>query len=219
MEEEKKNKISLSTYVLILAILIIAVMAVFIYMQKVNSEREIAGLKGDAEELKATVNELQGKLDNISNIASTSEENNNSEKVSTENVIQEISDNGYTAKLENDTVTITLKNQNGLWTDSDFNEAINNKTYTVSGLKNGIKKIVAANRAHDVSPEVLILMDDGSVYSVELTVTVLSTKNPEDIKFVATLDNKFKDIVDIYDYREGNYATDKNGNKIELYSE
>ena len=78
MEDNKKtNKITLSTYIAILAVLIIVVMAGFIYMQKLNSDREIAGLKTDAEELKATVTELQGKLDNTSDIANEEE---NSEK-------------------------------------------------------------------------------------------------------------------------------------------
>lgn len=69
--EEKKNKISLSVFISVLAVLIIIIMAGFIYMQKINADREIAGLKNDSEELKATVTELQGKLDNISDIAST----------------------------------------------------------------------------------------------------------------------------------------------------
>lgn len=70
-ENQKHNKITLSTYIAVLAILVIIVLAGFIYMQKINSDREISGLKNDAEELKATLTELQGKLDNISNIAST----------------------------------------------------------------------------------------------------------------------------------------------------
>lgn len=65
--EEKKNKISLSVFISVLAVLVIIIMAGFIYMQKINSDREIAGLKNDAEKLKATVTELQGKLDRISN--------------------------------------------------------------------------------------------------------------------------------------------------------
>lgn len=48
-----------------------AVMAVFIYIQKVNSQREISGLQSDAEELKATVTELQERINGISNIANS----------------------------------------------------------------------------------------------------------------------------------------------------
>ena len=76
MEEGKKNKITLSTYIAVLAVLIIIVMAVLIYMQKTNSQREIEGLKNDAEELKATVAELQGKLDGVSDSTKANVENN-----------------------------------------------------------------------------------------------------------------------------------------------
>ena len=69
----EKKKISLSVFISTLAVLVIIIMAGFIYMQKINSEREIAGLKNDSEELKATVTELQGKLDSISNITDTSD--------------------------------------------------------------------------------------------------------------------------------------------------
>ena len=79
--EEKKNKISLSIFISILAVLVIIIMAGFIYMQKINSDREISGLKNDAEELKTTIADLQGKLDNISNVAST---NNDEEKADKE---------------------------------------------------------------------------------------------------------------------------------------
>lgn len=81
--EEKKNKISLSTYILVLALLIIAVMAVFIYMQKVNANREIEGLKNDTEELKNTVAELQGKQGIISEVTSP---NNTTDNVDNKNI-------------------------------------------------------------------------------------------------------------------------------------
>ena len=94
MEDNKKtNKITLSTYIAILAVLIIVVMAGFIYMQKINSDREIAGLKTDAEELKATVSELQGKLDSISNIAETS---NEEEKTTNTSVADEMTSTSFT---------------------------------------------------------------------------------------------------------------------------
>jgi len=222
MEKEKKNKISLSTYLLVLAVLVIAVMAVFIYMQKVNANREIEGLKNDAEVLKNTVAELQGKLDSISNIANTSEEKNNSEEVSTETITQEISGPGYSAKLENDTIIVTLKSQDGLWMDSDFSKPINNKTYMVEGLEKGIKKIVNVNRGFDVCPEIFVLMNDGSIYSVNISRTIdimFGSKNPNDIKFTANKVEEFKDIVDIFGYEDGHYAIDKNGKKITIFDE
>ena len=100
MEEKKKNKISLSTYLLVLAVLVIAVMAVFIYMQKVNVNREIEGLKKDAEELKSTVVQLQGKLDNISNIASTSNDTEKNTSISfTDDQVKECLSNYFDFKI------------------------------------------------------------------------------------------------------------------------
>lgn len=99
--EEKKNKISLSVFISILAVLVIIIMAGFIYMQKINSDREIAGLKNDSEELKATVTELQGKLDSISNIASTSEEENKNTKADSNNSKQEYDVEISISELEN----------------------------------------------------------------------------------------------------------------------
>ncbi len=61
-ENQKTNKTKLSTFIIVLAVLVIIIMAGFIYMQKINSDREISGLKNDAEELKATVQNCRGKL-------------------------------------------------------------------------------------------------------------------------------------------------------------
>ena len=81
-ENQKTNKTKLSTFIIVLAVLVIIIMAGFIYMQKINADREIAGLKNDAEELKATVTELQGKLSNISEVASTNNTTNDTENSS-----------------------------------------------------------------------------------------------------------------------------------------
>ena len=74
-ENQKTNKTKLSTFIIVLAVLVIIIMAGFIYMQKINSDREISGLKNDAEELKATVTELQGKIDTSAEIPDTVESN------------------------------------------------------------------------------------------------------------------------------------------------
>ena len=92
-ENQKTNKTKLSTFIIVLAVLVIIIMAGFIYMQKINSDREIAGLKTDAEELKATVAELQGKLDSISNIAETS---NEEEKTTNTSVADEMTSTSFT---------------------------------------------------------------------------------------------------------------------------
>ena len=122
MEEGKKNKITLSTYIAVLAILVIIVMAVLIYMQKTNSQREIEGLKEDAEELKATVTELQGKLDNISNIAGTSDRNSES---FTDEQVKECLSNYFDLKITMGDEILEKLTQKGLLS---YNESENKET-------------------------------------------------------------------------------------------
>lgn len=61
MEEKRVTKISLSTFLLILAIIIIAIMWVFIF--KLNNEKNIETQK--ATELQAQVNKLNGTVSNL----------------------------------------------------------------------------------------------------------------------------------------------------------
>lgn len=63
--ENKKG--SLSTVFFVIAIILIVVMGVFMYMQKIESYRQIAELENNASKLQETINDLQGKIDTISN--------------------------------------------------------------------------------------------------------------------------------------------------------
>lgn len=83
-EKPKTIKMNLSLFIILLAIPVIVIMAGVIYIQKTNSDKEIANLKNDAEELQATITELQGKLDSISNIASTRNETGSTSFVTNE---------------------------------------------------------------------------------------------------------------------------------------
>ena len=63
--ENKKG--SLSTVFLVIAIILIVVMGAFMYMQKTESDKQIAELENNASKLQETINDLQGKIDTISN--------------------------------------------------------------------------------------------------------------------------------------------------------
>ena len=72
MEEKKVTKISLSTYLLVIAIFAIVVMGALIY--KLNNDKNTetkksTELQSQVGSLSGTVNTLQNKIDNISNIA------------------------------------------------------------------------------------------------------------------------------------------------------
>lgn len=71
MEEKKNNKIKLSTYIIVLVLLVATVLGGFIYIQKMNANKKLEELKNEEANLKNTVSELQGKLDGIDNIANS----------------------------------------------------------------------------------------------------------------------------------------------------
>lgn len=71
MEEKKTVKISLTGVLLILALIVIIVMGMFIFKlskEKTNETEKVASLNNQIRNLENTINTLQGKMDNISNI-------------------------------------------------------------------------------------------------------------------------------------------------------
>ena len=76
--ENKKG--SLSTVFLVIAIILIGVMGVFMYMQKIEADRQIAELENNASQMQETINNLQGKIDNISNTINDKDDTNSNEK-------------------------------------------------------------------------------------------------------------------------------------------
>lgn len=68
MNEKKSVKISLSTFFLIIAIIVIIIMGVIIYgfyNAKIEKTEEISKLNNQIETLQSTINQLQGKIDII----------------------------------------------------------------------------------------------------------------------------------------------------------
>jgi len=72
MENKKGN---VSTVFLVISIILIVVMGALLYMQKTEADRQIAELENNASKIQETINDLQGKIDTISNtINGTTEE-------------------------------------------------------------------------------------------------------------------------------------------------
>ena len=99
MEEKKVTKISLSTFFLILAIIVIIVISIFmfkLYNEKTAEIKKSSELQTQVNKLNGTVSDLQGKIDNISetinsnnsteNITTTNTSNNNNTSFSDEQV-------------------------------------------------------------------------------------------------------------------------------------
>lgn len=88
MEEKNAAKISLSTFLLIIAIIAIVIMGVFIY--KLNNEKNIetqksANLQAQVNSLNGTVSDLNEKINSISNTLNTTNNDNNANAINEEN--------------------------------------------------------------------------------------------------------------------------------------
>lgn len=94
--ENKKG--SLATILLVIAIILIVVMGALLYMQKTEADRQIAELENNASKLQETINDLQGKIDTISNTinANASGEIDNSQSNNTVQNNQENVNKCYT---------------------------------------------------------------------------------------------------------------------------
>ncbi len=112
MEENKVKRISLSTFLLIIAIIVIIIMAYFLY--KINNERivkteEVISLQNEVSNLESKVNSLNEKINNNSN---TNNDNINYIEM-TEANYQTYNSNGYRFEISdmisNTDSTVTIK--------------------------------------------------------------------------------------------------------------
>ena len=141
MKETKEPiKVNVSTFLLIIAMIIIGVMAYFMYSQKMQSDKEIANLQDEAKKSQATINELQNKLDNVANIAnnkiSNTEEKTNIENKTNSTATKENDEIQYDYELTIGQIEEELKSSN--YDDStskmrEFRNKYQNKKIKVSG--------------------------------------------------------------------------------------
>lgn len=90
MEEKKPFKISLYTFLLLLAIIAIIAMAYYIYTEKTNYNKEIENLDTTIANMQNTIEDFQGKFNSISN---TINSNATPENSNTENSNNKVSNN------------------------------------------------------------------------------------------------------------------------------
>lgn len=89
MNEKNVTKISLSTFFLILAVIVIIVMGIFMYKtynEKNVATEKVSDLNGQVSNLKNTVDQLQGKINSISDTINNDNIKENS--ISTNNVTE-----------------------------------------------------------------------------------------------------------------------------------
>ena len=160
MEEKNVTKISLSTFLLIIAIIAIIIMGVFIY--KLNNEKTIeaqksADLQAQVNSLNNTVNSLQGKINTISDTVS-SKDNANTNNTTTDNTINNKTENSTTTssvnkrlyKLYSNQRYILLMDDNAYGTDQDF---LKKKTYILDlNMINGNEPVKEVNLSNKLTP-------------------------------------------------------------------
>lgn len=190
MKEKKVTKISLSTFFLILSLIVIIVMGIFIY--KLNNDKTIeiqksADLQAQVNSLNGTVSNLQGKINSISNTLNASENtiNNDSQsKVESSSVsyivlvIEDLEAKEKNKQLEYKSKKITDKNKiESLMKIIDSATPYNEKSFIADFgdcppsaeiyLSNGESYTVAAGDEYDDAGNVVNLMtkwysEDGS---------------------------------------------------------
>ena len=127
MEEKNEAKIHISTLLLILAIIAIAVMAAVIYkttMDKAAEVQKAEELQEQVDSLNETISDLRGKMDNISEIIdSTNSENktNTSNNEAAQNTA-----NSNSSKNSNSTNTTSVE-EKSKYTNT-LKDAVNGKT-------------------------------------------------------------------------------------------
>ena len=120
----EKKRISISTFLLIIAVIVIIVMAICIYAQKTSAETQIAQLESNASEMKQTIDNLQGKLDIIANTIS-SNSTDKTEQVEFDTIIE-------ISKI----ASLDYSNKEEL---QKFYDKYNGKTVKVTGVVTGIE--------------------------------------------------------------------------------
>lgn len=138
MEEKKSIKISLSTLFLILALIVIAFMAYYIYTEKTNANKEIETLEANAVEMQNTIKDLQDKIDTISN---TINSNNSNEDNNTTNT----SDNNRIS-FTDEQVKTALSNYLELRAHMNCNALLNNLTEKESLNYDDSKNVISNDR-------------------------------------------------------------------------
>lgn len=142
MKEKKSINISLSTFLLIIAIIVIIIMGILMckfYKDKTKEIEKNANLQNEVNRLNGTVSELQGKIDSVSEIltnGNTSTNQSNNESFSDEQVKETLSNYlELEASANCDYVLDYLTNKGELNYDSSKNKMTNGDGPFITNVK------------------------------------------------------------------------------------
>lgn len=157
MEEKKEIKVSLTTFFLILAIIIILVMGMFIYKlsnEKTEETNKTSELQTRVNSLNNTIGDLQEKIDNIS------------ENINSNNSVENTSNTNNTNTSTNTTTTTNNNNNNksNSFTDKEVKKAFSD--YLELGANAGCDNLLEALTEKgklNYRPSKDTILDDGTV--------------------------------------------------------
>jgi len=137
--ENKKG--SLSTVCLVIAIILIVVMGALLYMQKTEADRQIAELENNANKLQEIINDLQGKIDSISNTTNKNSTSNSDKEEKTIKPSKKIS-KLFKNKIEAEEYCLNVGE------DSQIEEFYENEVIIADAIWNGLKANYQASSTH-----------------------------------------------------------------------
>lgn len=223
MDEKKTFSISVTGLLLVIAIIIIAIMAYFLY--HINIEKQNAILENNhsndqISSLENTVSSLQTKLDTISNTLNTDVSSEEKSTIITEK--QSLDAAGYTITLySNNEVKITPIIEDLQLFFGDSNMSAIEKSYSVTGFEGEIEKMYQGNNGTSVDPITFFIMKDGTVQYIFPLNQIIENNHIIPTSF--TVDGKIDDLNNVVDLKSNSadviIAVTKNGEEIKCWNE
>lgn len=199
MSEKAPIKISLSTFFLVIALLVIIVMGIYLYIEKTNSDKTITELENSNADMEATIDNLQNKIDSIANTINSDNKTtiaNNTSKLYAE---CEKQCSGVRYRRETGGSSGFFIKDGVLYSGEENMVETQSKT---TGITEKVKYVVPLDKQHDTA---LALTEDGKLYTNENDVLggtsfkkflsnfeileILQLPNEEKFKFL-TVDGK-----------------------------
>ena len=237
MENKKDIKISLSTVFLIIALIIIAGMVYYIYIQKTNSNEKISTLEKNEVNMESQINDLQGKIDDMSNTTEVedSTSNNTTAESGDEFAVLELEPVGEIAVLYNGEVYVniddstlnidyiygdgkyqTLVKTRESYSEYQFDSLIvnNNNTKWLKLNISNVKAIYNNNYGQDISSEnpkygIIMLHEDNTVSYISISDLIEGK--------IETVKLDINNIINVVTEDNNGYMTyliDSNGNRM-----
>lgn len=196
MSEKAPIKISLSTFFLVIAILVIVVMGVFLYIEKTNSDKTIAELENSNADMEATIDNLQNKIDTIANTIGSDNKTTTVDNTSKIYAECEKQCNGVRYRRETGGSSGFFIKNGVLYSGEEKMVETQSKT---TGITEKVKYVVPLDKQHDTA---LALTEDGKLYTNKEShnsfesllsnfkvLEILELPNEEEFKFL-TADGK-----------------------------